>query len=37
MQNTREGVALLLKKKGCLAWDEFLVVCEVFERAGSLD
>jgi hypothetical protein len=37
MQNTREDVALLVEREGCLAWDEFLVVCEVLERAGPVE
>jgi hypothetical protein len=29
-------VALLVEYKVCLAWDEFLVVSEVLERAGRV-
>ena len=34
IQKMREGVALLIERKDCVAWSEFFVVCELLERAG---
>jgi hypothetical protein len=37
MQNTREDVALLVERKGYLACNEFLVVCEVLDWARRVE
>jgi hypothetical protein len=37
MQNTRGDVALLVERKGCLACNEFKVVCEVLEWARRVE
>ena len=34
MGKVRDDVGLLVEREGCVAWDEFLVECEVLEREG---
>lgn len=34
MEKVRENVALFVEMEGCVAWDEFVVECEILERAS---